>query len=122
MAKLSVEDLISIKEKTAKAISLRYQETPVKITVHMGSCGIAAGARDVMNALLEERLQADRADVHVMTAGCMGKCSHEPIVTVEIKGNQPTVYQRMDPNKMRQVFQRHVLMGEVQTDLVWKTG
>ena len=122
MAKLSVEDLISIKEKTSKAISLRYKKAPVRITVHMGTCGIAAGARDVMSALLEQRAQSDRSDIHVVTSGCMGMCSSEPLVTVEIKGSRPVVYQHMDPNKMRQVFQSHVLGGDVQADFVSKKG
>jgi NADP-reducing hydrogenase subunit HndB len=48
----------------------------------------------------------------------MGMCSSEPNVTVEIQNNEPIVYQLMDPTKMRQVFQRHALLGEVQTDFV----
>ena len=122
MSKLNVEDLISIREKTAKAISLRYKKAPVRITVHMGTCGIAAGARDVMSALLEERVKSDRSDIHVITSGCIGKemCSSEPLVTVELKDSQPVVYQHMDPVKIRQVFQSHVLGGEVQTEFVLK--
>jgi NADP-reducing hydrogenase subunit HndB len=122
MAKLDVEDLISIREKTAQAISLRHKKAPVTITVHMGTCGIAAGARDVMSALLEERSQSDRSDIHVITSGCMGKemCSSEPLVTVEVKGSRPVVYQHMDPVKIRRVFQSHVLRGDVQTDFVLK--
>jgi NADP-reducing hydrogenase subunit HndB len=120
MAKLNVEDLISIKEKTAQAISLRHKKAPVRITVHMGTCGIAAGARDVMSALLEVRAQSDRSDIHVITSGCIGMCSSEPLVTVEVAGSRPVVYQRMDPAKIRQVFQSHVLGGDVQTDFVLK--
>ena len=51
-----------------------------------------------------------------MNSGCQGMCSSEPNVTVEIRGAEPIVYQHMDANKMRQVFKRHVLQGEVQTD------
>ncbi|MDH3884043.1 MAG: (2Fe-2S) ferredoxin domain-containing protein, partial [Desulfobacterales bacterium] len=88
----------------------------IKITVHMGTCGIAAGARDVMSALMEEMAAADRQDIRVVASGCMGMCSSEPNVTVETLGSQPIVYQLMDSNKTRQVFKRHVLLGEVQTD------
>jgi NADP-reducing hydrogenase subunit HndB len=88
----------------------------VKITVHMGTCGIAAGGREVMDALLEEMTETDRQDIRVVTSGCMGMCSSEPNVTVEIQGKEPVIYQHMDGNKMRQVFKRHVLVGEVQTD------
>jgi NADP-reducing hydrogenase subunit HndB len=116
MAKLTIDDLKKIKEETAKSTSLRDGVANVKITVHMGTCGIAAGAREVMNALMEEMAQTDRQDIRVVTSGCMGMCSSEPNVTVEIKGAQPIVYQKMEANRMRQVFKRHVLLGEVQTD------
>jgi len=116
MAKLTIDDLKKIKEETAKSTSLRGGKANVKITVHMGTCGIAAGAREVMNALMEEMAQVDRQDIRVVTSGCMGMCSSEPNVTVEMQNAQPIVYQKMDPNRMRQVFKRHVLLGEVQTD------
>jgi NADP-reducing hydrogenase subunit HndB len=115
MAKLTIADLKKIKEETAKSTSLRDGVANVKITVHMGTCGIAAGAREVMNALMEEMAQTDRQDIRVVTSGCMGMCSSEPNVTVEIKDAQPIVYQKMEANRMRQVFKRHVLLGEVQT-------
>jgi NADP-reducing hydrogenase subunit HndB len=118
MAKLTIEDLKRIKRETAKSTSLRDGHATVKITVHMGTCGIAAGAREVMNALMEEMAAADRQDIRVVTSGCMGRCSSEPNVTVEIKEREPIVYQLMDANKMRQVFKRHALLGEVQTDFV----
>ena len=116
MAKLMLEDLKKIKEQTAKSTSLRDGDANVKITVHMGTCGIAAGARAVMNALMEEMAAADRQDIRVVASGCMGMCSSEPNVTVEILDGEPIVYQHMDANRTRQVFKRHVLLGEVQTD------
>lgn len=116
MAKLTIDDLKKIKEKTAKETSLRDGPANIKITVHMGTCGIAAGAREVMSALMEEMAEADRQDIRVVASGCMGMCSSEPNVTIETQGAEPIVYQLMDPNKMRQVFKRHVLLGEVQTD------
>ena len=116
MPKLTIEDLKKIRESAKKSTALREGEAPVKITVHMGTCGIAAGAREVMDALLEELAGADRQDIRVVTSGCMGMCSSEPNVTVDVQGKDPVMYQHMDRNKMRQVFKRHVLLGEVQTD------
>ena len=116
MAKLTIDDLKKIKEETSKSTSLRDGKANVKITVHMGTCGIAAGAREVMNALMEEMARTDRQDIRVVTSGCMGMCSSEPNVTVEIQDAEPIVYQKMEANRMRQVFKRHVLLGEVQTD------
>jgi len=116
MAKLTIDDLKRIKEQTTKSTALRQGDARVKITVHMGTCGIAAGARDVMNVLMQEMAEADRQDIRVVTAGCMGMCSSEPNVTVEVLDSEPIVYQQMDANRMRQVFRRHVLLGEVQTN------
>jgi NADP-reducing hydrogenase subunit HndB len=116
MAKLTIDDLKKIKEKTTRETSLRHGETKIKITVHMGTCGIAAGAREVMSSLMEEMAAADRQDIRVVASGCMGMCSSEPNVTVEMEGAEPIVYKLMDSNRMRQVFKRHVLLGEVQTD------
>jgi NADP-reducing hydrogenase subunit HndB len=115
MAKMTIEDLKRIKETTLKATALRQGDARVKITVHMGTCGIAAGAREVMNALMQEMAEADRQDIRVVTSGCMGMCSSEPNVTVEVLDSEPIVYQHMDANRMRQVFRRHALLGEVQT-------
>jgi NADP-reducing hydrogenase subunit HndB len=116
MAKLTIDDLKKIKDKTSKETSLRDGPAKIKITVHMGTCGLAAGARDVMSALMEEMAEADRQDIRVVASGCMGMCSSEPNVTIEEQDSEPIVYQLMDSNKMRQVFKRHVLLGEVQTD------
>ncbi|RPJ69923.1 MAG: (2Fe-2S) ferredoxin domain-containing protein [Desulfobacteraceae bacterium] len=117
MPKLTIDDLKRIKEETTKATAVRHGgEVRVKITVHMGTCGIAAGARDVMKSLMEEMAEADRQDIRVVTSGCMGMCSSEPNITVEVLDSEPIVYQHMDANRMRQVFRRHALQGEVQTD------
>ena len=122
MAKLTIDDLKAIKEKSSKENSLRTGPSRVKVTVHMGTCGIAAGAREVMNALMEELAESDRDDIRVVNSGCQGMCSSEPNVTVEIRDSEPIVYQLMDANKMRQVFKRHVLQGEVQTDFALAKG
>ncbi|MGD1974690.1 MAG: (2Fe-2S) ferredoxin domain-containing protein [Desulfobacterales bacterium] len=116
MAKLTIEELKRIKEEAAKSTCLRDGHANVKITVHMGTCGIAAGSREVMKALMEEMADADRQDIQVFTSGCLGMCSSEPNVTVEIQNKEPIVYQLMDPSKMRQVFKRHALLGEIQTE------
>ena len=88
----------------------------------MGTCGIAAGAREVMKALMEEMAEVERDDIRVVNSGCIGMCSSEPNVTVEMEDAEPIVYQKMDANKTRQVFKRHVLLGEVQTDFALAKG
>jgi NADP-reducing hydrogenase subunit HndB len=122
MAKLKIEDLKKIKERVQAENALRDGDRRVKITVHMGTCGIAAGAREVMNTLMSEIEEAGVSDVIVTTSGCMGLCSREPEVTVEILEEDPIIYEYMNPNKMRQVFRRHVLENEVQTPFVLAKG
>jgi len=122
MAKLSVADLKKIKEKVLSEISVREGGQRVKITVHMGTCGIAAGARAVMDTLMSEIAEAGVTDLMVTTSGCAGMCSREPMITVEILGQEPILYGQMDANKMRQVFRRHVLHGEVQTMFAMARG
>jgi NADP-reducing hydrogenase subunit HndB len=122
MAKLTIEDLKKIKEKVHVDTALREGGARVKVTVHMGTCGIASGAREVLDALMNVIAEDGVSDVAVTTSGCMGLCSREPLVTVEIIGKEPIKYEYMNPNKMRQVFKRHILKGEIQTPFVLAKG
>ncbi len=122
MAKLKIEDLKKIKERIHAETALRDGSNRVKVTVHMGTCGIASGAKEVMDTLMSEIEAAAVSDISVTTSGCMGLCSREPLVTVEILGQEPIKYEYVNPNKMRQIFKRHVLEGEIQTPFVLARG
>ena len=122
MAKIKIEDLKKIKDRVHAETSLREGERRVKVTVHMGTCGIAAGAREVMNTLMGEIDESGVSDVVVTTSGCMGLCSREPEITVEVIDQEPVIYEYMNPNKMRQVFKRHILEGEIQVPFVLARG
>ena len=122
MAKLTIDDLKKIKEKVHKEMSLRDGIRRVKVTVHMGTCGIASGAKEVMDTLLQEIESAGANDVIVTTSGCMGLCSREPLVTVEVLDQEPIKYEYMNANKMRQVFKKHIIDGEIQTPFVLARG
>jgi NADP-reducing hydrogenase subunit HndB len=88
----------------------------------MGTCGIASGAKEVMDSLMGALEEAGVSDVSVTTSGCMGLCSREPLVTVEILGQEAIKYEYMNANKMRQVFKRHIIEGEIQTPFVLARG
>ena len=122
MAKLKIGDLAKIKERVQKDTSLREGGATSKITVHMGTCGIASGARMVLGALMEELDKSGRNDIIVTTSGCMGLCSQEPEVTVEKLDEEPIVYALVDDPKMRQIFNRHVLNDEIATQWVLAKG
>lgn len=90
----------------------------VKITVHMATCGIAAGAREVMSALVEEISHSARRDIEVASSGCIGHCKNEPNITVKIGGGASVIYQKMTPDKMRRVFKEHILEGKAVEDYI----
>src|SRR5574341_2652 len=110
MAKLTIADLKRIKEEYHQG--LREGGFRVKITVHMGTCGIAAGARPIMNAVMEELAKANLKDVAVTTSGCAGLCSKEPMATIELAGESPVKYISLTEEKMRKIFAEHVLGGK----------
>lgn len=113
MAKITPEDLGRIREKMARTMSLRNGQARAKITVHMGTCGIAAGARKIMTAMLALLEQENAKDIILTTSGCAGLCSREPMMTVELKGQAPVKYVDLDEDKTRKIFSEHVLSGAV---------
>lgn len=119
MPKITIEDLKKIREKASHTVALRSGDSSVTVMVHMGECGIEAGAREVMKTLLDAKAESERADIKILTSECIGMCSSEPNITIEFKGNsKPTVYQKMTPERTRQVFEKHVLGGEIQKDFI----
>lgn len=111
MARLTLDDLKKIKEKQKAAFTLREGGARVKITVHMGTCGIAAGARDIMTTLMDEIAEAGVEDVIITTSGCAGLCAREPMVTVELLNQPPIKYGDLNSEKIKEIFKGHVLGG-----------
>ncbi len=122
MAKLTIDDLKKIKEKVHTEMALREGDHRVKVTVHMGTAASLPARRKSWIPCLDEIEEAGVHDVIVTTSGCMGLCSREPLVTVEVLNQEPIKYEYMNPNKMRQIFKRHVLEGEIQTPFVLAKG
>lgn len=111
MAKLTIADLKKIKEEYQASQALREGGFKIKITVHMGTCGIAAGARPVMTALLDEITKSGRNDIVITTSGCAGLCSKEPMITIEAVGEPPVKYIALTEDKARKIFAEHVMAG-----------
>lgn len=112
MAKLTIADLKKIKEDYHSRQAVREGGFRVKITVHMGTCGIAAGARGIMSAIMAEIVKADTKDISITTSGCAGLCSNEPMVTVETAGEPPVKYVLLNEDKIKKIFAEHVLGGK----------
>ena len=122
MPKLKLEDLAKIKDKVKASTSLREGGYKAKITVHMGTCGIASGARKVMQALMDEIAKKDIKDVIVTTSGCAGLCSREPMATVELMGEAPVKYVDLDDEKTREILTEHVLGGKIVKEYALAIG
>ncbi len=122
MKKLKIGDLEKIREKARRTTNLRQGKARAKITVHMGTCGIAAGAREILTALMKEIEKKKIKDVIVTTSGCAGLCSREPMATVEITGKAPVKYVDLDAAKMKKILVNHVVKGTVVKEYALAIG
>jgi NADP-reducing hydrogenase subunit HndB len=122
MKKLKIGDLDKIREKVRKTSILRLGKARAKITIHMGTCGIAAGAREILTSLLAHINRKKINDVIVTTSGCAGLCSREPMATVELTGKPPVKYVDLTPAKMNKIFDTHVMKGTIVKEYALAIG
>lgn len=122
MSKITPEDLDRISEKIKRTINLREGAARARILVHMGTCGIAAGARAIMSALMKEIEKRDIRDVMLTTSSCAGLCSREPMITVELKDEPPVKYVDLTPKKAKEILEKHVLNGKIVTEYALSIG
>jgi NADP-reducing hydrogenase subunit HndB len=114
----SLEELQELRQRLQKDIKARA-DTSTTITVGMGTCGIAAGARETMRAILAE-LEARSIDAHVTTVGCIGMCSREPLVDIQ-QGDEPRVtYGDVTPEMVPRLIDEHLVRGNVVEE--WVVG
>lgn len=113
----SIAELEEIRKKTLEQISLRTNKDGLRIVVGMATCGIAAGARPVMNAFLEELKKRNINNVSVTMTGCIGVCRLEPIVEVINPNGSKVTYVKMTPEKAARVVAEHIVNGRVCLDL-----
>jgi NADP-reducing hydrogenase subunit HndB len=112
----SLDELRRLRDQVQEEISTRT-ETGTTITVGMGTCGIAAGARETMHAILEELHKLD-INAHVATVGCIGMCSFEPLVDIEQAGQPRITYGNVTADKVPQLLQEHLKNGRVVQEWV----
>jgi len=122
VAKISIQDLKKIKERERSKMVLREGEHRARITVHMGTCGIASGARGVMTALRDQMSERGTTDVILTNSGCAGLCAKEPMITVEIADEPPVKYVKLDKEKVIRIFEEHILGGTVVEDYALAKG
>lgn len=108
----SLEELKKIREKMQNKVIIREGGAEKRIVVGMATCGIAAGARPVLNAFVEEIAERGlTGKVEVGQTGCIGMCRYEPIVEV-FEGDQRVTYVHVDPDKARQIVGQHIVGGQ----------
>ncbi len=114
----SLDELKVIRERAQHALKMRESGDGTVIQVAMGTCGIAAGARGVMIALLDELVKRERSDVLVTQTGCAGLCEKEPIVTVKEPEKSDVVYGDVTDQKARDIIAKHIVNGQIVSDYV----
>lgn len=122
MAKLKIEDLEKIAEQAKSKMTVREGAGRAKITVHMGTCGIAAGARKIMDTFLKEIETSQVHDVIITSSGCAGLCNKEPMVTIELKGQAPVKYIELTEQKAKKIFSDHVMKGKLVQEYAYAIG
>ena len=114
----SLDDLKKIKEQATQKRDIKTASGQAQVTVAMGTCGIAAGARETMKAVLDTIETDSLQGIIVTQTGCIGLCEWEPIVQVTI-GDQPKVtYGKVTPDRAQQILKEHVVGGQVVKSLV----
>lgn len=108
----SLEELQKIKERALQRRKLSGEGARARIVVAMGTCGIAAGARDTMTAILSELESRGISDVIVTQTGCIGLCEYEPIVQVQVGDQDMVTYGNIDTNRVPTLIEEHVVGGE----------
>ena len=113
----SLEELMAIKAKMQNKVSVRTSSGEIRIVVGMATCGIAAGARPVLNAFVEGISEAGLGDkVTVTQTGCIGICQYEPVVEVYTKDQDKVTYVKMDAARAKEVIEKHIKGGQIVTE------
>ena len=113
----SLAELAAIKAKMKDKVALRDDSGDIRVVVGMATCGIAAGARPVLAAFIDEVNKADMSDkVTVTQTGCIGMCQYEPVVEVYVAGQEKVTYVKMDAERAAKVVEEHLKGGKVVTE------
>jgi NADP-reducing hydrogenase subunit HndB len=113
----SLDDLKKIRDAAQKKVTMRGKNDGIRILVGMATCGISAGARPVMNKIVEEISNKDIKGVTVTPVGCIGECAIEPIVEV-LEGEKRTTYCRVDVEVAERIMKEHIQGGKIVKDNV----
>ncbi|MBQ7128519.1 MAG: (2Fe-2S) ferredoxin domain-containing protein [Clostridia bacterium] len=112
----SLAELAAIRDKMKNSVAMRDGASGIRVVVGMATCGIAAGARPVLNTLVEGVAKEGLSEkVTVTQTGCIGICQYEPVVEVYEEGKDKVTYVKMDVDKAKEVVEQHLKGGKVVT-------
>ncbi len=110
----SLSELAALRDKMKKAVAMRENQSDIRVAVGMATCGIAAGARSLLNAFVEAVDKADLGEKVVVTqTGCIGLCEQEPVVEVFEKGKDKVTYVKVTPDMVAEIVEKHLKNGQV---------
>lgn len=112
----SLEELKKIREKAIKNVEMRDADKSIRVVVGMATCGISAGARPVLNTLVEEVSKRNLNDVQVVQTGCIGMCRYEPIVEVYKNNEEKVTYVFVNEDKVRKIVEEHIVNGNIVSE------
>jgi NADP-reducing hydrogenase subunit HndB len=112
----TIQELEEIRKKTLDRINIRKEREGTRVVVGMATCGISAGARPVLKALVEEVNKRNLQHVIVSQTGCIGICEYEPIVEVYRPGEEKVTYIKMTPDKVSRIVAEHIVNGNAVTE------
>ena len=112
----SLDELKKLREDMQQELTSRSNENKVEIIIGMGTCGISAGARDIMKTVMEE-VEKRNLDIKISQTGCIGMCEKEPLMDVKLPGKERVTYGELDTNDVKKIISQHVINGRVVEDL-----
>ncbi len=116
----SKDELARLREEFKKGLELRSGSKEITVIVHMGTCGIGAGSRDVLMELADAVSGAGRSDVTIRQSGCLGLCELEPMITLRDKTGKDYCYGLLDRAKVRRIVREHIIGGEPVQEFIVK--
>ena len=120
MAKMTLEQLRSLRDAKKKEMTQRDDEgKTTQIIIGMGTCGIAAGAKDAFDAFLDELNNHDVTDTKITQTGCMGLCFSEPTVEVDVPGMPRVIYGNVDGKVARRIVKEHIIGKALVSDHIF---
>ena len=118
----SIEELRTIRERNRSDLVSRSDQGVPTVNVHMGTCGIAAGAREVMAAIMDEVKVRNLSNIHLVQSGCPGMCINEPMLTLTMPGENPYIYIKVTPENAKTIILRHVINNQPVREWLLNAG